>query len=155
MRIEEKVAKSLTSAQKSLSIAESCTGGLLSNRLTNMPGSSNFLKLSVVAYSNEAKIKILNVSRKQIAKYGAVSSQVAISMAQGIRKIQKTDFGIGITGIAGPTGATKTKPVGLTFIAISSEVETLCVKCRFPGARISIKNQAATLALQLLDEFLA
>lgn len=154
MRIEEKVARSLIRTKKTLAIAESCTGGLLSNRLTNIPGSSNFLKLAVVAYSNEAKTKLLKVPQETIRKYGAISTQTAISMAQGIRKTLKTDFGIGITGIAGPTGGTKSKPVGLTYIAVCTKVETLCLECRFQGTRTSIKTQATTQALQLLHEFL-
>ena len=155
MLIEEKVAKSLINAEKTLAIAESCAGGLLANRLTNIPGSSNFLKLALIAYSNEAKIKLLKVPQAAIRKYGAVSTQVAISMAQGARKSLKTDFGIGITGIAGPTGGTKAKPIGLTFIAICTEIETLCLECLFVGPRKSIKTQAATQALRSLYEFLA
>ena len=155
MRIEEKVAQLLINTKKTLAIAESCTGGSLTNRLTNIPGSSNFLKCALVTYSNEAKIKLLKVPETTIRQYGAVSTQVAISMAQQVRKSLKTDFGIGITGIAGPTGGTKAKPVGLTFITVSTGVETLCLECRFEGARTSIKTQAATQALRLLHEFLA
>ena len=154
MRIEEKVAESLINTKKTLAIAESCTGGLLTNRLTNIPGSSNFLKFALIAYSNEAKIKLLKVPQAAIRKYGAVSTQVAVSMAQEARKSLKTDFGIGITGIAGPTGGTKAKPIGLTFIAINTEIETLCLKCLFRGSRKNIKTQAATQALRLLYEFL-
>ena len=154
MRIEQKVAQSLIYMKKTLVIAESCTGGSLVNRLTNIPGSSSFLKLALVAYSNEAKIKLLKVPQSTIRKYGAVSTQVAVSMAQGARKTLKTDFGIGITGIAGPTGGTKTKPVGLIYIAVCTKIETLCLECRFRGTRTSIKTQAATQALQLLYEFL-
>ncbi|MCK5179146.1 MAG: CinA family protein [Candidatus Omnitrophica bacterium] len=154
MRIEEKVVQLLINTKKTLAIAESCTGGSLTNRLTNIPGSSNFLKCALVTYSNEAKIKLLKVPETTIRQYGAVSTQVAISMAQQNRKPLKTDFGIGITGIAGPTGGTKAKPVGLTFIAVSTVVETLCLECRFEGSRTSIKTQAATQALRLLHEFL-
>jgi len=154
MSIEKKVAQALLAERKTLAIAESCTGGLLANRLTNIPGSSNFLKLAVVAYSNDAKVKLLKVPQATIRKYGAVSTQVAIAMAQGVRKALKTDFGIGITGIAGPTGGTKSKPVGLTYIAVCTKIETLCLECHFRGTRINVKNRAATQALQLLHEFL-
>ena len=154
MRIEGKVAQSLIKAKKTLAIAESCTGGLLASRLTNIPGSSSFLKLALVTYSNEAKIKLLKIPQTTIRKHGAVSTQVAILMAQGARKSLKTDFGIGITGIAGPAGGTKTKPVGLTYITVCTKIETLCLECRFQGTRISIKTQAATQALRLLHEFL-
>ena len=154
MLIEKKIARILTDTKKTLSIAESCTGGLLANRLTNIPGSSNFLKMSLVVYSNDAKSKILKVPRALIRKHGAVSSQVAVSMAHKARKLLNTDFGIGITGIAGPSGGSKTKPVGLTFVAVSTEIETLCLECRFAGNRKSIKTQAATQALRTLLEFL-
>jgi len=155
MRKEQKIADLLINSKKTLSIAESCTGGLLSNRLTNIAGSSNFLKLALIAYSNDAKTKILKVPPSTLHKHGAVSSQTAIAMAKGARKIFKTDFGIGITGIAGPTGGTKTKPVGLVYIAVCTNVETLCLEYQFRGTRLSIKSQAATQALRLLHEFLA
>ena len=153
--MEEQVVKALINTKKTLAIGESCTGGLLANRLTNIPGSSEFLKFSVVAYSNEAKSKFLKVPAKMISRHGAVSSPVAAAMAQGAQRIFNTDFGIGITGIAGPTGATKSKPIGLTFIAVSTPLETLCLECHFKGTRKSIKTQAATQALRLLKEFLA
>lgn len=154
MTKEEKISQTLIDTKKTLSIAESCTGGLLSNRLTNIPGSSIFLKLSIVAYSNDAKTKLLKVPETTIKKNGAVSYQTAIAMAKGVRKILQTDFGIGITGIAGPTGGTKAKPIGLAFIAVSTPTENLCIECQFEGSRKSIKTQASTQALQLLSEFL-
>ena len=142
-------------SKKTLAIAESCTGGLLANRLTNIAGSSKFLKLALIAYSNEAKTKILKVPHATLRKYGAVSTQTAVAMAKGAQKILKTDFGIGITGIAGPTGGTKKKPVGLVYIAVCTNIETLCLEYQFRGTRISIKSQAATQALRLLQEFLS
>ncbi len=154
MKIEEKIIRALIDTQKTLAIAESCTGGLLANRLTNIPGSSQALKLGIIAYSNAAKIKLLKVPETLLTKYGAVGEEVAIAMAKGVRAILKTDFGIGITGIAGPTGATKTKPIGLTYIAIKNPVETLCLKCQFEGPRAKIKSQAATQGLKLIYEFL-
>lgn len=154
MRIEEKVARSLIITKKTLAIAESCTGGLMASRLTDIPGSSNFLKLALVAYSNEAKIKILKVPEEVIRRYGAVSTQVAVAMAKGAKKSLKTDFGVGITGIAGPTGGTKAKPIGLAYIAVCVGIETLCLEYRFKGTRTSIKAQAASQALRLLYEFL-
>ena len=89
-----------------------------------------------------------------VRNYGAVSTQVAVSMAHGARKILKTDFGIGITGIAGPTGGTKMKQIGLTYIAVCTKMEMLCLECHFQGTRTRIKAQAATQALRLLHEFL-
>ncbi|MDP8213228.1 MAG: CinA family protein [Candidatus Zapsychrus exili] len=162
MKIEEKVAKLLIQAKKTISIAESCTGGLLSSRLTDIPGSSQFLKLGLVVYSNEAKIKLLKIPKETIAKYGTVDENIAIKMAEQVRKLFKTDFGIGITGIAGPTGATKTKPIGLVYIAISTKFDCICFKilgtvpCGLsPNAkRKNIKNQTVNFTLKTLLEFL-
>ena len=154
MSWEHKIAHKLISSGKTLAIAESCTGGLLSSRLTNVPGSSNFLQFSVVAYSNDAKIKILKIPSSTINKFGAVSSETAVVMAQKARAILNADFGIAITGIAGPSGGTKSKPVGLTYIAVCTSLESLCLKYQLSGNRTSIKRQAATQALRLLWEFL-
>lgn len=154
MHLEEKIANLLIQHKKTLSLAESCSGGLLSHRLTNIPGSSSFLRLGLITYSNEAKAQLLKIPTKVLKKYGAVSEPVAELMAQNVRKIQETDFGIGITGIAGPSGGTIKKPVGLTFIAVATEYETLCLNCVFKGNRLQIKKQATTQALKLLSEFL-
>ena len=154
MLIERKVAQLLTNRQKTLSVAESCTGGGLSNRLTNIAGSSSFFKLGLVTYSNEAKMKFLKIPSTVLIKHGAVSSEVARRMALSIRKTLDTDFGMGLTGIAGPTGATTKKPIGLTIIAISTKHETICKQFIFKGNRLSIKSQAATQALKMLLNFL-
>jgi len=154
MNIEEKIITALNNKKKTLSVAESCTGGFISNLLTNIPGSSHSFILGIIAYSNEAKCQLLKISPKTIKKYGSVSEQIAIDMAKGIRKIHNTSFGLSITGIAGPTGGTKNKPIGLTFIAINTEYETLCLKCQFQGTRTSIKSKAAKEALKVLHEFL-
>lgn len=154
MTLEERIARALLAQHKTLSIAESCTGGLLSNRLTNIPGSSGFLLASVISYSNAAKTKLLKVPEALIRKHGAVSEAVAMKMADGAQRLQKSDFGIGITGIAGPDGGSRQKPVGLVFIAVTTPTEQLCAKCRFKGNRLQIKRAAATEALRLLGEFL-
>ena len=147
---EEKVAQIFIKRNKTLSIAESCSGGLLSNRITNIPGSSGFFRLGIVVYSDKAKTKLLGIPQNTITKYGAVSAQVAVLMAKNVKNILKTDFGIGITGIAGPTGASRNKPIGLVFVALSTKHETLCQQLNLRGARISIKKQTTTKALQLL-----
>ncbi|MDO8580289.1 MAG: CinA family protein [Candidatus Omnitrophota bacterium] len=152
--LENDVTRVLIKSQKTLAIAESCTGGLLTHRLTNIPGSSRFLKGTVVAYSNTAKSKILNVSSAMMKKYGAVSEPVARAMAQGACKIFGADLSIAITGIAGPTGGTKAKPVGLVFIAAHTPDGTLCLECYFKGSRGRVKSQAADQALKLLVELL-
>ena len=154
MLLEKKAAPLLLNSKKTLSIAESCTGGLLSHRLTDIPGSSGFLKLAIIVYSDESKVKLLKIPRKTLRRCGAVSPQAAILMAKNVRALLPTDLGIGITGIAGPTGATSLKPVGLTYIALATPKESLCVKYHFQGSRQHIKRQAATQALKLLKEFL-
>jgi len=155
MNLVQKIIQALQSQGQTLAVAESCTGGLVANRITDVPGSSDVFLLGVITYSNEAKQKILNIPPKALKSHGAVSEQIAIAMAKGVRKIHKTDFGIGITGIAGPTGGTKAKPVGLTYIAVSTKDETLCLHCMFQGTRPQIKKQASTQALELLTEFLS
>lgn len=154
MTLIEKISQHLLHQSKTLAVAESCTGGLLAKKLTDLSGSSGFFKIGVTSYSNESKTQILKVPIKIIDKHGAVSDQTAISMAKGVRKILKTDFGIAITGIAGPTGGTKTKPIGLVFIAVNTQQESLCLKCQFQGTRAQIRDQSANHALKLLLEFL-
>ncbi len=154
MKIEEKIIHTLIQKQKTLTTAESCTGGLLASRLTEVPGSSDVFKLGVITYNNDAKIHLLNIPPKTIEKKGAVSDEVATLMAQNARQIHNTDFGIGITGIAGPDGGTKAKPVGLVFVAIATHWETLCLKCLFQGTRSQIRLQAVKQAMKLLLEFL-
>lgn len=155
MKLEEKIVQKLIQKQKTLATAESCTGGLLASKITEISGSSNVFKGGLVTYSNEAKITFAKVPAKIIKKQGAVSEDIAIGLAQGTRKAHQSHFGIGITGIAGPSGGTKTKPVGLVFIAVCNEVETICLKCQFKGARAQIRRQTVTQALKLLLEFLA
>jgi nicotinamide-nucleotide amidase len=140
----------LLKKEKTIAVAESCTGGLLSSLLTSLPGSSNYFILGVVTYSNKAKEMILKIPAKTITKYGAVSRQIAISMAKNIRKKTKADFGLSITGIAGPAGATATKPVGTIFIAITSKNKTLCRLFLLPGKREIIRKRSAQKALRLL-----
>ncbi len=140
----------LLKTNRTISIAESCTGGLVSNLLTDIPGSSNFFKLSIIPYSNKFKTRLLKVSKNILRNKGAASKEAAIIMSQNIRKLAKTSFGLGITGIAGPTGATKTKPVGLVYIAIANDKKTTCKKFLFKGNRGDIKKQTASAALALL-----
>ncbi len=150
MRLEQKVFKKFIQRAQTLAIAESCTGGLIGDRLTNMAGASAFFLLGIIAYDYAAKTKMLGVSSAFLKKHGAVSSQVASAMAQGVRKILKTDYGLGLTGIAGPGGATKTKPVGLVFIAVGTKQKTIVKKFLFKGTRLAIKNKAAQAALKML-----
>ena len=155
MSLEKTFARLLMAREKTLAIAESCTGGLLTHRLTNISGSSQFLEAAVVAYSHKAKQKLLKIPSRMLRQHGAVSKHTASAMARSVREIHETDLGIGITGIAGPTGATKTKPVGLVYIALSVATKTLCLQCLFKGNRITIKRKAATQALRLLKKCLS
>jgi len=133
-----------------LSIAESCTGGLIGHRITNVPGSSDYFDGGVITYSNDAKIELLKVPEETIATYGAVSRQTAVAMAEGIRKLRGIEVGIGVTGIAGPAGGTEAKPVGLVYIALSSPVRVECKEFRFDGDREMIKLQASEAALNMI-----
>ena len=153
MSTEKRLARLLVKHHKTISTAESCSGGLLAHRLTNIPGSSAYFKIGLVTYHNDAKSQLLKIPAKIIKKYGAVSQPVSLLMAKNIKKILKTDFGVGITGIAGPTGGTLHKPVGLTFVAVSTPRGTSCEKCIFRGTRLKVKQQAATKAIQLLLEY--
>lgn len=149
-KILKRIHKKLLNNKKTVSVAESCTGGLLSNLLTNLSGSSNFFLLGVVAYSNKSKTILLNIPAKKIAKYGAVSAQIATLMANNIRKKSKADFGLSITGIAGPTGATYAKPIGTVFICLSEKNKKICQKFSFKGSRQDIRKKSAYQTLRLL-----
>jgi len=148
--LEQVISELFMKTKKTLSIAESCTGGLVANRITNIPGASVYFKQGIIAYSNEAKINILGVLPETINKYGAVSKETALEMAQGIKKLTKSDFGLSITGIAGPTGATITKPVGLVWFGLVTDNETITQEMNFSGSRIDIKTAASNYALFLL-----
>jgi len=140
----------LTASGKTIAIAESCSGGQLASELIRYPGASRFFILGVVAYSNKSKIEILGVPGKLISKYGAVSKQVAGSMARNIRKKAKADLGLSITGLAGPAGVKTDKPVGLVFICLDAENKNICRKFHFRGNRQDIREKSAKAALRLL-----
>jgi nicotinamide-nucleotide amidase len=133
-----------------LSVAESCTGGLLAQRLTNVPGSSKYFIEGVVSYANDAKTRALGVEPMLLLEHGAVSAPVAEAMAEGIRKRAHTDFGLSITGIAGPGGGTEEKPVGTVFIALASDVKTEHRKLHVPGDRQLVRWRSSQAALDLL-----
>jgi nicotinamide-nucleotide amidase len=148
--MEEVVGLKLSVGGYTLAVAESCTGGLLAQRLTDVPGSSKYFIEGVVAYANEAKIRTLAVEPMLLMEHGAVSAPVAEAMAEGIRKRAETDFGLSITGIAGPDGGTDEKPVGTVFIALSDEVQTKHRQLHLPGDRDLIRWRASQAALDLL-----
>ncbi len=148
--IEQIIGRLLRKKGWRLSIAESCTGGLIGHRITNVPGSSDYFDSGVITYSNDAKRELLKVPEEVIRTYGAVSRQTAVAMADGIRKLRGVETGIGVTGIAGPAGGTEAKPVGLVYIALSSPVRVECREFRFDGDREMIKLQASEAALSML-----
>jgi len=133
---------------------ESATGGRIVDRITNVPGSSDYFKGSVVAYSNEAKIALLGVKKATIENYGAVSEQTALEMAQGGRKLLDVDICVSDTGIAGPSGDTPAKPVGLFYLGLAAEGESLSQKHVFQGNREKNKRDATEAALNMLKQYL-
>jgi len=148
--LEGVVAEKLISRGLVLAVAESCTGGLVSHRLTNIPGSSAFFRQGLIVYSNEAKKELLDVPDELLEEYGAVSPQVAEAMARGVRLVGDADLGLAITGIAGPGGATPTKPVGLVYLALASDGDCIVEKHTFSGQREEVKYRASQAALNLL-----
>jgi len=152
--LELAVARLLKAKGKTLALAESCTGGLLTHRLTNIPGSSEYLLSGLVTYSNEAKVNFLGVDPVSIQSKGAVSAEVAAEMSAGVRRVCGADISLSITGIAGPGGDTPQKPVGLTYISLEAENFSLTRKYQFWGSRVEIKERAAQAALYLLRRFL-
>jgi nicotinamide-nucleotide amidase len=149
-KMEQVVGLKLTIGGYTVSVAESCTGGLIAQRLTDVPGSSKYFIEGVVAYSNDAKTRTLGVEPVLLLEHGAVSAPVAEAMAEGIRKRARTDFGLSITGIAGPGGGSEEKPVGLVFIALADDAQTEHRRFIVPGDRQLIRWRASQAALDLL-----
>ncbi len=154
MKIEKTIGDLLRKRGWTLSIAESCTGGLVCDRITDISGSSDYFMGGMVTYSNESKERHLGIPRKDIERYGAVSAQVARKMAQGIRKTFGTTLGLSTTGIAGPTGGSLKKPVGLVFIGLSDGKRTMIKKEIFKGSRRTIKEHSARRSLNHLYDFI-
>ena len=148
--MEEVVGRRLAITGFTLSVAESCTGGLIAQRLTNVPGASRYFIEGVVTYSNQSKTRLLGVDKKLIKEFGAVSQQVARDMARGVRHKAKTDFGLAITGIAGPDGGSEEKPVGLVYIALADDAHTAHKRFVIPGDRELIRWRASQAALDML-----
>ncbi len=148
--MEEVVGKLLKENSKTLSVAESCTGGLIGERLTDISGSSAYFMQGIVAYANEAKINTLKVAPELIEKHGAVSAEVAEAMAVGMRDLAKTDYSISVTGIAGPDGGSEEKPVGTVFVGYADENLSKSFKTILPGDRYLIRWRASQTALDYL-----
>ena len=153
-KLSQKIVKLLSKKRLKISFAESCTGGLLSNSITSISGSSKVFTLGLVTYSNQAKIKILKVPKRIIMKHGAVSYETCLSMVINLNKISKTNISVSITGVAGPKGGTKQKPVGLVYIGIKKGNKTLVKKYLFKNKkRNSIQKSTVNKTLNLILSF--
>ncbi len=148
------VAELFLQAGLTLAVAESCTGGEIAARLTDIPGSSGFFIEGGITYSNEAKTRRLGVPEEMIAVHGAVSAEVARAMANGMRKSARVDVALAVTGIAGPGGGTAEKPIGLVYIALADADDTCAEECRFVGNRVKIRSRALKRALNMLRTYL-
>jgi nicotinamide-nucleotide amidase len=152
--LEKVVGVLLTMRKKTIGVAESCTGGLVSHRLTNVPGSSNYFRGSVVAYNNEVKEKILRVPLKTLEQFGAVSRETVRAMAGGIGKVTGSDLGLAITGIAGPGGGREGKPVGEVYVALAAKNDLSTEEHHFTGKRELIKMKTSQVALDMIRRYL-
>jgi PncC family amidohydrolase len=144
----------LTAHGFTIAVAESCTGGLVGDKITNVPGSSGYFLGGIVTYSNQAKVRLLGVRSQTLELHGAVSRETVIEMAAGARRVFNSDFALAVTGIAGPAGGTPAKPVGTIWSGISSVDHTDALHFLLKGDRIQIKEQAAILALKHLYQFI-
>ena len=146
-----KIVKLLSKKKLTVSFAESCTGGLLASSITSVSGSSKVFSMGLVTYSNKAKTKLLKVTKKTISKYGAVSYETCLAMVKNLSKISKSNISISITGIAGPNGGTKEKPVGLVYIGLKKGSKTIIKKNLFKNKkRVSIQKSTVTQALKMI-----
>lgn len=152
--VETKIVRLLTERKQTLALAESCTGGFIAHRVTNVPGASAVFTTGFVTYANEAKQRLLGVHPETLAQHGAVSEPVAREMAEGARRAAGADYSIAVTGIAGPGGATPGKPVGTVFIAAASPQKTVVLRRFNPGERLAFKQATAEQALQQLLELI-
>ena len=154
--LEAVVGRLLTAKRKTISVAESCTGGLVSKRLTDVPGSSRYVSLNVVTYSNQSKQELLKVPSDLLEKFGSVSQETARSMAEGVQLASGADIGLSITGIAGPDGGTDEKPVGLVYIGICTDEFTTVRRYNYPShlSRLDIRQRTSSDALNLVRQYL-
>lgn len=154
MEIEKRIGKMLKERGLKIAVAESCTGGLISSRITDISGASDYFEAGITTYSNESKIRLLNVPEDIIDRYGAVSEETAKSMAEGVKKTLHADIGVSVTGIAGPTGGTEGKPVGTVFIGLATKKATYVRKFFFDGNRLEIRRKTSDAALMFVEEYL-
>ena len=152
--LEKEIGDLLSQRGWSLAVAESCTGGLLGHRITNVSGSSAYFRGGVISYSNEAKERVLGVPPETLSEHGAVSKETALAMARGARRLMHTDIAVSVTGIAGPTGGTEDKPVGLVYLGLAAQDAELVERHIWTGDRIQNKALSAEAALTLILSFL-
>ena len=152
--LEKEIGDLLSQRGWSLAVAESCTGGLLGHRITNVSGSSAYFRGGVISYSNEAKERVLGVPSETLAEHGAVSKETALAMARGARRLMHTDIAVSVTGIAGPTGGTEDKPVGLVYLGLAAQDAELWERHIWTGDRTQNKELSAEAALRLILSFL-
>ena len=152
--LEALVGRLLRECGRTIACAESCTGGLLTSRLTDVAGSSAYVMGAVVSYTNEAKVSLVGVHEATLKTFGAVSEKTAREMAEGVRRAIPANIGVGITGIAGPGGATAEKPVGLVYIAVAAEHMTHAVRHVFSGSRAEVKRQSTEAALAMVRDLI-
>ena len=153
--MENELGKLLTEKNLTIACAESCTGGLLSSKLTDVAGSSAYVQGGIVSYSNDVKSSVLKVQPQTLRNFGAVSEQTAREMATNVREICGADIGVGITGIAGPSGGTAEKPVGTVYISVSYLDKNFVKLFNFSGSRTEIKNQVCDAAIKLVIELVS
>ncbi len=153
-QVEERIGELLTRRGLTLAVAESCTAGLLGHRITSVSGSSAYFEGGVISYSNAAKERLLGVPHQTLIQHGAVSKETALAMASGARRLLGADIALSVTGIAGPTGGTPDKPVGLVYIGLAAEGEEISEKHSWHGDRSENKERSAQAALDLLLKYL-
>ena len=152
--MEIELGKILIEKNLTIACAESCTGGLLTSRLTDVAGSSAYVQGGIISYSNEIKNSVLKVKSETLKNFGAVSEQTARQMSNNVRELFKTNIGVGITGIAGPGGGSSEKPVGTVYISVSNADKTFVKKFNFVGSRIEIKNKSCDAAILMVKDFI-
>jgi PncC family amidohydrolase len=152
--LQERVGELLSQPGWTLAVAESCTGGLLGHLITGVSGSSAYFEGGIISYSNEAKERLLGVPHETLVQHGAVSEETALAMARGARRLLGTDVALSVTGIAGPTGGSADKPVGLVYVGLAAEDAELCEKHVWQGDRAQNKALSAEAALDLLLRYL-
>lgn len=155
VELAERVLAACSAHRLTLATAESCTGGLVAHLITEVPGASLVLRGGLVAYADDVKRDALEVPADVLAAHGAVSAQVALALAGGVRRVLRTDLGVAVTGIAGPDGGTREKPVGLVYVAVAGPGGSEVERHQWPGDRSSNKRDSARAALELVERYLA